>query len=590
MLYIPCNISTLQGNQMIHVKDHKQRNMFNPFAHLGPKRLALLEASWAHLFREEILHNLPAEKLFPFFSEFRGRKSKELYAMLGLVLIQQMEDCSDADAVDNFALNLKWQYALNITDESDVASYVSPKTLWNLRDIVARHGLQDSLFENVTDALKKLFALDPSKQRLDSVHIFSNMAHLGRVRLFVRTIRTFLTNLKRHHANEHDLLGDIVLRYDKKSDGAFAVKPTESAKKLTELGDDCFLLVERFKEHEAVAKMDSYKHLVRLFTEQCIVEKDDNGSRVAIKASKDVSSDSLQNPSDPDAGYSGHKGKGFQMQVMETYSENKSQPNLITHINVEAANESDSNALLPTIANATQRGLAPTELLADTLYGSDDNVEKAKDLGITVIAPVMGAKENVILLADFTFSDSDQMVACPEQQTPAKVKNGKNGGTTICFDKTVCDKCRHQSECPVKRDKKSSTISYDAKSLRLSRRRKHEKEDAFKEKYRYRSGIEGTMSDLDRMTGLKRLRVRGMPQVRLAATLKATGLNILRSAAFKNRLKREEKRKTRLQDPFLAFVCGVKEQVERLYNNMKQLSGIVRPDNYQIELFIPHSA
>ncbi len=97
---------------MIHVKDHKQRDMFNPFAHLGPKRLALLESSWAHLFREEILHNLPAEKLFPFYDEFRGRKSKELYAMLGLVLIQQMEDCSDTDAVDNFALNLKWQYAL----------------------------------------------------------------------------------------------------------------------------------------------------------------------------------------------------------------------------------------------------------------------------------------------------------------------------------------------------------------------------------------------------------------------------------------------------------------------------------------------
>jgi len=96
---------------MIHVKDHKQLDMFNPFAHLGPKRLALLESSWAHLFREEILHNLPAEKLFQFYDEFRGRKTKELYAMLGLVLIQQMEDCTDADAVDNFALNLKWQYA-----------------------------------------------------------------------------------------------------------------------------------------------------------------------------------------------------------------------------------------------------------------------------------------------------------------------------------------------------------------------------------------------------------------------------------------------------------------------------------------------
>ena len=54
------------------------------------------------------------------------------------------------DAIDNFALNLKWQYALNVTDESDVSSYVSPRTLWKVRDIVGRYGLQDALFENVT--------------------------------------------------------------------------------------------------------------------------------------------------------------------------------------------------------------------------------------------------------------------------------------------------------------------------------------------------------------------------------------------------------------------------------------------------------
>ena len=61
---------------------------------------------------------------------------------------------------------------------------------------------------------------------------------------------------------------------------------------------------------------------------------------------------------------------------------------------MEAANESDANALLPAIEDAGKRDLAPTELLADTLYGSDDNVEKAKELGTTVIAPVMGAKES----------------------------------------------------------------------------------------------------------------------------------------------------------------------------------------------------
>jgi len=575
---------------MIHVKDHKQLDMFNPFVHLGPKRLALLESSWAHLFREEILHNLPAEKLFPFYDEFQGRKTKELYAMLGLVLIQQMEDCTDSDAVDNFALNLKWQYALNITDESDIVSYVSPRTLWKIRDIVARHGLQDALFENVTDALKKLFALDPSKQRLDSVHIFSNMAHLGRIRLFVRTIRTFLTNLKRHHAKESDALGDIVQRYDKKNDGAFAVKPTESAKKLAELGDDCFLLIERFKEDAAVVKMDSYKHLVRMFTEQCIVEKNDAGTQVVIKANKDVSSDSLQNPSDPDAGYCGHKGKGYQMQVMETYSEDKSQPNLITHINVEAANESDANALLPAIEDTGKRDLAPTELLADTLYGSDDNIEKAKELGIAVIAPVMGAKESATALADFTFNDTDEIIACPEQQTPIKTKSGKQGGTTVYFDKAICDTCRRQSECPIKRDKKSCTISYDAKSLRLSRRRKREKEKAFKEKYRYRSGIEGTMSDLDRITGIKHLRVRGMPQVRLAATLKATGLNILRATTFKNRAKRPKKGNEGPNPSPNGLAGVVKEHILQMLGYLRELNGGFFPNKYRIDHFMLQAA
>jgi len=142
---------------VIHVKDHKQYDMFNPFEHLGPKRLALLESSWAHLFREEILHKLPAEQLFPLYSELTGRRTKELYAMLGLVLLQQMEDLTDEETVRQFAFNIMWQYALNVTDATDFSSYVSPRTLWTMRDIVGRLGLEQAIFENITDALKKLF-------------------------------------------------------------------------------------------------------------------------------------------------------------------------------------------------------------------------------------------------------------------------------------------------------------------------------------------------------------------------------------------------------------------------------------------------
>jgi hypothetical protein len=41
------------------------------------------------------------------------------------------------------------------------------------------------------------------------------------------------------------------------------------------------------------------------------------------------------------------------------------------------------------------------------------------------------------------------------------------------------------------------------------------------------------MSQFDRLTGVKHLRVRGLKAVSCAATLKALGLNILRSARFK---------------------------------------------------------
>lgn len=570
---------------MIHVKDHKTRDMFNPFEHLGPKRLALLESSWAHLFREEILHKLPAEKLFPHYSEMFGRRTKELYAMLGIVLLQQMEDLTDEEAVHQFAFNIMWHYALNVTDPSDVSSYVSPRTLWGMRDLVGRLGLDQALFENVSEALRTLFELDPSKQRLDSVHIFSNMAHLGRIRLFVKTIRKFLVNLKRQHADLYQALGEVAIRYEEKNDGQFAVKPSESSRTLQQIGNDCFTLVERFKDQQAVVAMSSYQLLVRLFGEQCVLETTETASQVIIKPNKEVASNSLQNPSDPDAGYCGHKGKGFQMQVMETYSPQKSQPNLITHVKVEAAHQSDANALLPAIEDVAKRNLVPTELLADSLYGSDDNLGKAKDLGVEVVSPAMGSVPGGISLADFAFRDTDEMIACPQGQKPQRIKTGKKGGKIVHFDKATCDRCPRQSECPVKRVKHSATLGYDSKSLRLAKRRAQEKTEAFRERYRFRAGAEGTMSDLDRITNLKHLRVRGMPQVRLAAVLKATGLNILRATAFRNRLKRKEKQKTGANLPQNRLIEAVKEQFQRLRNYLRPNAG----ENYRNGCFMPQA-
>jgi len=63
-----------------------------------------------------------------------------------------------------------------------------------------------------------------------------------------------------------------------------------------------------------------------------------------------------------------------------------------------------------------------------------------------------------------------------------------------------------KDNCPAKQGKKLHYIHYTDKDLRISKRRAYEQTPEFKDKYRYRSGVEATMSQYNRGTGVKRLR------------------------------------------------------------------------------------
>jgi hypothetical protein len=530
-------------------KDHKTRDMFDPLARFGPHRRSRLEKSWAKLFREEILPVLPVHKLSPHYSGVTGSPTKDLYAMLGVMLLQQVHDLTDEEAVDQVAFNLKWQYALGISEEKEKEAYVCPKTLWTMRDILARENLSGVIFETVTDKLAKLFCVDTTRQRLDSVHIFSNMRHLGRIGLFVRVIKTFLVNLKRHHEELFAVLAkEMTEKYLKKSgESLFSmVKPSESERTLAALGDDLFFLAERFRQEEAVAGMSSYKVLVRVLREQCTVEEDagTKAKTVRIKPNKEIASDSLQNPSDPDATYCGHKGQGYQAQVMETYcpapagEDDDTQGkglSLITHVSVEPAHVSDAHALLPAIKDVEERGLLPAEVLADSLYGSEKNVEGAANRGVEVVAPVPGGQKESksAYLSDFTYCADGAIERCPTGHAPLEdIACGKH--REVVFSVENCLGCPARPRCPVKSVRRGYGFSYDKKQVKMARRRAAEKTASFRDRYRYRSGIEGAFSALDRLTGIKRLRVRGMKAVRYCVTLKAAGVNLFRAVAVWN--------------------------------------------------------
>lgn len=545
MLCFIHHFNKLNGGNMFFTKDHKTYDMFDRFEHLGPKRRGLLDSTWARLFRDEILPYLPVHLLKKHYDPANGRPTNELFSMMGVMILQQMHDFTDEQAVEQFCFNMQWHFALNITNASDAASYVCPRSIWTMRRIMTENNLYSELFANISDHLGRVFKVNTTLQRLDSVHLFSNMRHLGRIRLFAATITKFLTNLKRHHKDLFfELSEEMKERYlSKKAESAFSmVKPSDSSRTLEDLGKDLFSLVERFNSHSGVTAMTSYTLIVRLLAEQCAVAEDEKTKTrsVAVRPNSEIASDSLQNPSDSDATYCGHKGKGYQAQVAETYTicgeDDQKQLNLITHIEVEPAHTSDAHAVVPYLDETERRDISPSQLLADSLYGSDSNTEEAMKRGVELIAPVMGGSPapGEITLADFTLAENDAVTNCPAGHAPNQVKI-KDYRRIAVFAAEVCSNCPRNEACPVKVGKRGHYLRYDKKTARLARRRAKEKTAAFLEKYRFRSGIEATMSEFDRRTGVKHLRVRGLQAVRFSVFLKATGLNILRAAAFLSR-------------------------------------------------------
>ena len=502
---------------------------------VSAQKLALLKKSWAEIFRQHILPQMPVAQIARHFNKTQGRPTKELVSTCGASVLQQIFDLTDVETRDQLAFNQQWHYALDVLAQQD--QVLSLKTLWSMRNILITDKSAKNIFNDTVDRLREVYKVDTSLQRLDSVHIHSNMARLGRVRLLARVCTKFLLNLKRHHQAQYESLPDsLKRRYEKENDSTYFgnSKPSESQKRLADIAQDMYELTQTFKGDSDICSLYSYKDLQRVFAEHCSIEDDS----VIVKPNKEVPTDSLQNPSDRDATYDGHKGQGYQVQIMETYSRESSEDNdsnsleLITYIDVEAAHRHDSHALAPALEETGQRDVLPDELQADSLYGSRDNQKKAKERGVDLIAPLPGNKPKNNLV-DFDFDPkTHEIKQCPQGHAPTKVKHNKKGTLTAIWAKEVCGTCPLFSSCSVRKAKSGYRLLYKHNEAEAALHRRWEQSDEFKDKYRFRAGIEATNSRYIHMTGARRIRYRGLQRVDYAARLKAVGINMFRAAKF----------------------------------------------------------
>ena len=282
---------------------------------------------------------------------------------------------------------------------------------------------------------------------------------------------------------------------------------------------------------------------------------------IRLKQGKELRSDSLQSPYDPDATY-GRKGKGYETQVAETCDPTNPYQ-IITGISVNGAHESDQHATVAMAQQLQDSGLKPDELFADTGYGSGGNIIDCADMDVflrapvqdpaeprepeTWTAPVKSASEDAadpqasvqqaprIGLEDFHFSlKFDEIAGCPLGRIP-KQQHLDSGGKKLwaLFDGEHCAKCPFADCCPTRPKKSGDRVLRVLRATAATAVQQcFQRTDAFREPYKIRSGIEATNSELKGKHGADDLRVRGQDRVTITMMAKAMAANVKRAVLY----------------------------------------------------------
>lgn len=391
--------------------------------------------------------------------------------------------------------------------------------------------LAADLLTRVTDRLVSVLELDISRQRLDSTHVFSDMASFGRTRMMGVAVKRFLVQVRRRLPDDYACLPEeFRARYEQTVGRLFGDTKTPEARQRNrqQAAEDLQWIIERFAAQDVIPTWPIYQQLVTIFQQQCEVVEE------RIEVRKQTGGAVIQNPSDPDATYSGHKGLGYQIQLSETCHPDNEQQLIIAAL-PQTAVENDAQAVQPVMDDLEARGHDVETLLADCGYGGDDNVQAAAARNIILVSPVPGGAQfdpEAIGPEHFQWDPELQTVtACPAGHAPERsVYNVESDRVAVTMSLEVCAGCPLLGRCPIKPKSKSAKIYFEMSEHRAGTRRQEQQTEAFRTAYAARAGIESTNSGLKRRMGLGRLRVRGQPAVATALLLKIAGWNIARAS------------------------------------------------------------
>lgn len=534
----------------------------------GQAQLFSTAALTGKLFGPTDRYRLMAQKVYPVLVRTRaelercycvdnGRVAIEPVILLGVSLLQYLEDVPDRQAVELLRYHAGWNLALNCQLGEQ---QFHPTTLVHFRQRLLAQDLSAVAFEAVLDALAQSgFIKRRSRQRLDSTQMLGRVSRMSRLDCVRESLRLALKEIGTKLSPVQQPEGWSILweRYvDSQTDYRASVETL--ARKLVEAGQDGQRLLSWVAEEPGSkwAPGKQVQLLGRVLGEQFELTA---AAAPEPKAKEQLSSKRVQNPHEPEATYAskgnGERRKehvGYKVQVAETVSEavlaaGEPTGNFIVGIVTHAARESDEEGALKMEAEQQTMGLEkPSVNYVDAAYVSTEKLVAAAAEGRELIGPAPKCANN----NDGRFQSEDFQVAVEQRQAtcPAGQQNSqcsrlveKATGRVayrLEWDTATCAACPLRLKC-IKAEHKHRTLVVGENHTVLQARRQEQQTEEFKARLKHRNAIEGTQSELVRAHGLRRARYRGLA-------------------------------KTKLQNYFIGAACNVKRWLRRVAWEMQQ--------------------
>jgi transposase len=491
-------------------------------------------------------------------------------AQLAMVTVLQFtEALTDRQAADAVRGRLDWKYCLGLALDDEGFDF---SVLSEFRARLIAAGLETAVFEALLARLRERGLVSAGgRQRTDATHVLAAIRSLNRLELAGESVRAALEALA---AAAPDWLATVIdpawtERYTARIDSwRLPASETKRAALATQYGRDGYRLLEAVTAADApgwLRELPAVEALRRIWIQQYYRIVDRSGGTVIRREAEHGLPPGrlrLRSPYDLDARHGEKRGTGwlgYKLHLTETCpapAGSRAAPQLLTDVATTAATVPDQAMTEPVQHRLTARGLAPGEHAVDAGYTSIELLLAARARGIILLGPLRAAtsaqaRTGGYTSADFTIDWDRRRVICPQGQRSQQwypCRQAGRPGIVVRFPAATCAGCPARGRCTTATGRgRQLTLNPRPVHEALTAARAEQATDAWRERYKVRAGVEGTIAQAVRITGVRRARYTGLAKTRLEHALAATALNLIRLDAWWTGRPLDRTRATHLQ-------------------------------------------